>query len=205
MYGVYIITAHKMLTDRQTEILAFITSVCENNGLPPSRQEIQAYFGFASINAVNKHLDALVAKGAITIVPGISRGISLTAQGLPLVGKIAAGSPVLAVENIEDHYRIDTRLFKPKADFLLRVKGLSMRDVGILPDDLVAIHRTSEARSGQIIAARISDEVTLKRLRRRGNTIELLPENSDFSPIIVNAKSNEFAIEGIYVGMIRVI
>ncbi len=202
---VYILSPFtKMLTNRQAEILAFITSISENNGLPPSRQEIQAHFGFASINAVNKHLDALVAKGAIKIAPGVSRGISLTApQGLPLVGKIAAGTPILAIENIDDHYRIDVRLFKPQADFLLRVRGLSMRDAGILPDDLVAIHRTSEARSGQIIAARIGDEVTLKRLRRKGHTIELLAENPDFSPIVVNAKSNEFVIEGIYVGIIR--
>ena len=193
-----------MLTSRQAEILAFITEQCEMNGLPPSRQEIQQHFGFASINAVNKHLDALEAKGALTIAFGKSRGITLTtAQGLPLVGKIAAGSPVLAIENIEEHYRVDARLFKPKADFLLRVQGLSMRDAGILPNDLVAIHRTHEVRSGQIIAARIGDEVTLKRLRKKGNAIELLPENPDFSPIVVDAKSNEFVVEGIYVGMIR--
>lgn len=193
-----------MLTDRQAEILAFITTICENNGLPPSRQEIQAHFGFASVNAVNKHLDALAAKGAIIITPGKSRGISLTTpQGIPLVGKIAAGSPILAIENIEDHFKVDIRLFKPKADLLLRVQGLSMRDAGILPNDLVAIHRTSEARSGQIIAARIGDEVTLKRLRRKGNTIELLPENPDFKPIVIDSKANDFVIEGIYVGIIR--
>lgn len=194
----------KMLTSRQAEILAFITEQCEMHGLPPSRQEIQQHFGFASINAVNKHLDALAVKGVLTIAFGKSRGITLaTGQGLPLIGKIAAGSPVLAIENIEGHYRVDARLFKPKADFLLRVQGFSMRDIGILPNDLVAIHRISEARSGQIIAARIGDEVTLKRFRKKGNTVELLPENSDFEPIVVDAKSNEFVIEGIYVGMIR--
>lgn len=193
-----------MLTSRQAEILKFITEQCEMNGLPPSRQEIQQHFGFASINAVNKHLDALQAKGALTIAFGKSRAITLaTAQGLPLIGKIAAGSPLLAIENIEGYYRVDARLFKPKADFLLRVQGFSMRDIGILPNDLVAIHRTTEARSKQIVAARIGDEVTLKRFSKKGNVIELLPENPDFEPMIVDAKSSEFVIEGIYVGMIR--
>jgi len=202
--GDNIITNMRDLTTKQSKILAFICDQCEKNGVPPSRHEIQTQFRFSSVNAVNKHVEALVAKGAVTVKPNQARGIMPVGRGgLPVVGRIAAGSPILGFQNIETHYRLDPLLFQPRADYLLRVKGPSMRDVGILDGDLVAIHRTPEARSGQIVAARIGDEVTLKRLKRTGNSVELLAENPDFEPIEVDLKRDQFAIEGIYVGIVR--
>lgn len=193
------------LTPRQAEILALIREIQESSGAPPTRAEIARAFGFSSPNAAEGHLRALARKGAIELVPGSSRGIRLkVAEGLPLVGRVAAGNPILAEQNIEEHYRVDPRLFRPAADYLLRVRGMSMQDAGILDGDLLAVHRTGEARNGQIVVARIEDEVTVKRLKRIGrNRVLLLPENPAFEPIAVNPERQELVIEGIGVGVIR--
>ena len=192
------------LTPRQAEILAFIKRCLEDNGYPPTRAEIAQELGFKSPNAAEEHLKALARKGAIEMMEGASRGIRLLAgQGLPLIGRVAAGSPLLAVENIEMHCRVDAQLFKPHADYLLKVRGLSMRDAGILDGDLLAVHRAHEARSGQVVVARLHDEVTVKRLRRRGHQVQLIPENPDFKIIEVDLRRTPLAIEGIAVGVIR--
>jgi repressor LexA len=194
----------KDLTRRQEEILGLIREWIETTGLPPTRAEIAARFGFRSPNAAEQHLRVLAKKGALELVPGASRGIRLKAGGgVPLVGRVAAGSPILALENIERHYRLDEALFKPRADYLLKVHGMSMKDAGILDGDLLAVHRTTEARSGQIVVARIADEVTVKRFQRRGQQVELLPENPAFAPIIVDLAHQELVIEGVAVGVIR--
>jgi repressor LexA len=169
--------------------------------------------GFRSVNAAEQHLRALEKKGVLDIESGASRGLRVrdgraaTRHGklmeLLVVGRVAAGSPILAEEHIQGRYQVDPAMFTPRADYLLRVRGLSMRDAGILEGDLLAVHRAHEARSGQIVVARVADEVTVKRLRRRGNAIQLLPENPDFEPIEVDARSGEFAIEGVAVGIIR--
>jgi SOS regulatory protein LexA len=193
------------LTPRQAEILDLIRQTLEETGMPPTRAEIAEAFGFSSPNAAEQHLRALARKGVIEMVPGASRGIRLkeTVDGLPVVGRVAAGAPILAEQHIDDHLRIDPRMFSPHADYLLRVRGLSMMDVGILDGDLLAVHRTHEARSGQIVVARINDEVTVKRFRRRGNKVTLIAENPDFDPIEADLKQDDFAIEGIAVGIIR--
>ncbi len=192
------------LTARQQEILDFIKNTVEILGAPPTRAEIATAFGFASPNAAEAHLKALAKKGAINLEPGSARGIRLVEQlGLPLIGSVAAGSPILAVENVQGRYSLAPGLFTPKADFLLKVRGLSMMDVGILDGDLLAVHKTETARDGQIVVARVEDEVTVKRLQRRAGHIELLPENPDFEPIVVHPGQTEFAIEGIAVGLIR--
>lgn len=193
------------LTPRQAEILELIRQTLEETGMPPTRAEIAEAFGFSSPNAAEQHLRALARKGVIEMVPGASRGIRLkeTVDGLPVVGRVAAGAPILAEQHIDDHLRIDPRMFSPHADYLLRVRGLSMMDVGILDGDLLAVHRTHEARSGQIVVARINDEVTVKRFRRRGNKVTLIAENPDFDPIEADLKQDDFAIEGIAVGIIR--
>ena len=192
------------LTPRQQEILDFIRSTLEVLGAPPTRMEISSAFGFASPNAAEDHLKALAKKGAIVLEPGSARGIRLVEQlGLPLIGSVAAGSPILAEEHVQGRYQVDPSLFTPRADYLLRVRGLSMRDAGILDGDLLAVHRTEEARTGQIVVARVHDEVTVKRFRRRGATVELLPENPDFKPIVVDTREEPLAIEGIGVGVIR--
>lgn len=193
------------LTPRQAEILELIRQTVEETGMPPTRAEIADAFGFSSPNAAEQHLRALARKGVIDMVPGASRGIRLkeTVDGLPVVGRVAAGAPILAEQHIDDHLRIDPRMFSPHADYLLRVRGLSMMDIGILDGDLLAVHRTHEARSGQIVVARINDEVTVKRFRRRGNKVTLIAENPDFDPIEADLKHDDFAIEGIAVGIIR--
>lgn len=193
------------LTPRQAEILDLIRQTLEETGMPPTRAEIAEAFGFSSPNAAEQHLRALARKGVIEMVPGASRGIRLkeTVDGLPVVGRVAAGAPILAEQHIDDHLRIDPRMFSPHADYLLRVRGLSMMDIGILDGDLLAVHRTHEARSGQIVVARINDEVTVKRFRRRGNKVTLIAENPDFDPIEADLKQDDFAIEGIAVGIIR--
>ncbi len=193
------------LTPRQAEILQLIRETIETSGSPPTRAEISRILGFRSPNAAEGHLRALAKKGAIELVPGASRGIRLCGgEGLPLVGRVAAGNPILAEENIENRYRLDPGLFSPRADYLLRVKGMSMKDIGILDGDLLAVHRTGEARDGQIVVARIEDEVTVKRLQRNGrNRVLLLPENPDFEPIEVNPARQELVIEGIGVGVVR--
>ena len=190
------------LTPRQQEILDFIRNSLEVLGAPPTRTEICSAFGFASPNAAEDHLRALAKKGAIVLEPGSARGIRLVEQlGLPLIGSVAAGSPLLAVENQLGKVQVNPHLFSPRADYLLKVRGNSMVDAGILAGDLLAVHKTSEARSGQVVVARLDDEVTVKRLKRTGRRIELLPENSDYAPIAVEGR--EFAIEGLAVGLIR--
>jgi len=192
------------LTPRQQEILDFIRNSVEVLGAPPTRAEIATAFGFASPNAAEDHLKALARKGAINLEPGSARGIRLVEQlGLPLVGSVAAGSPILAVENLQGRYALDAGLFSPRADFLLKVRGLSMIDAGIFDGDLLAVHKTDQARDGQIVVARLDEEVTVKRLQRRGGHIELIAENPDFEPIIVRPGEVDFAIEGIAVGLIR--
>jgi repressor LexA len=192
------------LTKRQQEILHMIRDFIADSGFPPTRAEICSAMGFNSPNAAEEHLRTLERKGAIEMLAGASRGIRLKAEtGLPLIGRVAAGSPLLAIENIEMHCQVDAQLFKPRADYLLKVRGLSMRDAGILDGDLLAVHRAHEARSGQVVVARLHDEVTVKRFKRRGNQVQLLPENPDFKIIEVDLRSMPFAIEGIAVGVIR--
>ena len=192
------------LTRRQTEILELIRTHLEETGFPPTRAEIAAHFGFSSPNAAEDHLRALERKGAIEILPGASRGLRvLQADGLPVVGRVAAGAPMLAEQHIDARYRIDSTLFKPRAHYFLRVRGLSMRDAGILDGDLLAVHRTRDARSGQIVVARVNDEVTVKRFKRRGNQVQLLAENPDFAPIEVDVRKDKLELEGIAVGVIR--
>jgi repressor LexA len=192
------------LTLRQQEILQFIRDRIGDTGLPPTRAEIAQKFGFRSPNAAEDHIKVLARKGALELLPGASRGIRLTnGGGLPVVGRVAAGSPILAQEHIEAHYQIDSALFAPRADYLLKVRGMSMKDAGILDGDLLAVHRSSEVRAGQVIVARLDDEVTVKRFRKRGHIVELLPENPDFEPIIVDLRRQELVIEGIGVGVIR--
>ena len=192
------------LTPRQAEVLQLIRDTVESSGYPPTRAEIAQVFGFRSANAAEDHLRALARKGLIEIEEGRARGIRLReALGIPLIGRVAAGQPILAEAHVQGRYQIDPGLFKPRADFLLKVRGLSMIEAGILEGDLLAVHRSAEARSGQIVVARIGDEVTVKRLKRRGGTLELLPENPDFAPIVVDPRRDAFAIEGIAVGLIR--
>ena len=201
------------LTDRQSEILQLIRDLTEVSGFPPTRAEIAERMGFRSVNAAEQHLRALEKKGAIDILSGASRGIRVneTKSGarsprpmeLAVIGRVAAGSPILAEEHVQGRFQIDPNLFTPRADYLLKVRGLSMRDVGILDGDLLAVHRTSEARTGQVVVARIADEVTVKRLRRRGHSVQLLPENPDFEPIELDLRTDELSIEGIAVGVIR--
>lgn len=208
-------TAMAALTPRQQEIFDFIRHGIEKSNVPPTRAEICAAFGFSSLNAAEQHLRALAAKGVIEMVAGASRGIRLTqmavadAIGLPLIGRVAAGSPILAVENIERHVEVDPAIFKPRADYLLKVRGLSMRDAGILDGDLIAVTRNKEAKNGEIVVARLGEEVTVKRLQTSSNNvgaatnIRLLPENPDFPPILVDTKRDDFAIEGVMVGLLR--
>jgi repressor LexA len=201
------------LTERQAEILRLVRELTEVSGYPPTRAEIAQRMGFRSVNAAEQHLRALEKKGAIEISSGASRGIRVRdartgARGarlleLPVVGRVAAGAPILAEENLQGHYQVDPNLFTPRADYLLRVRGLSMRDAGILEGDLLAVHRTEEARSGQIVVARLGDEVTVKRLRRRGHAVQLEAENPDFPPIELDLRRDALAIEGIAVGVIR--
>ena len=194
------------LTARQAEILALIQDFMERSGFPPTRAEIAAQLGFKSANAAEEHLRALERKGILDILPGASRGIQLKQSGLPglpLIGRVAAGSPILAEENIKSRHKVDPTLFSPRADYLLKVKGDSMINIGIMDGDLLAVHKTSEARSGQVVVARIDNEVTVKRLKRKGTAIELLPENDALPPIVVDPAVNDFAIEGLAVGVIR--
>jgi repressor LexA len=177
-------------------------------GMPPTRAEIARELGFRSANAAEEHLRALQKKGVLELVPGASRGIQLKdslreQMGLPLVGRVAAGSPILAQEHIETHYKLDPALFDPKPHYLLRVHGMSMKDAGILDGDLVAVHRTPEVRSRQIVVARLEDEVTVKRYRQDGSYVWLLPENEEFEPIQVNLAEQALVIEGVVVGVIR--
>ena len=202
----YIITVSLMdeLTARQEQILRLISEQIANSGLPPTRAEICRAMGFRSPNAAEEHLRALARKGAIEMLSGASRGIRLKQPpGVPVVGRVAAGSPILAEQHIEDRYRIDPALFRPRADYLLRVRGASMRDAGILDGDLLAVHSTQQFRSGQIVVARFHDEVTVKRIRQRRHLIELAPENPDFAILVVDTRRQPLVIEGVAVGVIR--
>ncbi|MDF3036383.1 MAG: lexA [Paucimonas sp.] len=215
------------LTARQEQILNLIREAIANTGFPPTRAEIAAELGFRSPNAAEEHLQALARKGAIEISPGTSRGIrlldmnaiqpasrkaarqmvlphhALLQLNLPLVGRVAAGSPILAQEHVEKNYHVDPGLFSSRPDYLLRVRGMSMRDAGILDGDLLAVKKTDSARNGQIVVARLGDEVTVKRYKKSGSIIELLPENPDFEPIRVEPKHEDFALEGLAVGLMR--
>lgn len=196
------------LTPRQTQILKMIQDFIKETGMPPTRAEISRELGFKSANAAEEHLRALQRKGVLALLPGASRGIQLKdslreQMGLPLVGRVAAGSPILAQEHIETHYKLDPALFNPKPHYLLRVHGMSMKNAGILDGDLVAVHRTPEVRSRQIIVARLDDEVTVKRYRQDGKLVWLLPENEEFEPIQVDLSKQELVIEGVVVGVIR--
>ena len=201
------------LTARQSEILRLVRELTEVSGYPPTRAEIAERMGFRSVNAAEQHLRALEKKGAIDIEAGASRGIRVRDAKpagkmarlleLPVIGRVAAGSPMLAEEHIVERYQVDPNLFTPRADYLLRVRGMSMRDAGILEGDLLAVHRTQEARSGQIVGARLADEVTVKRWRRRGALVQLEAENPDFKAIEVDLRSEPLVIEGVAVRVIR--
>jgi len=214
------------LTARQQQILDLEQSAIERTGAPPTRAEIANELGFKSANAAEEHLQALARKGVIELVGGTSRGIrlksdtlralneargkqfslplpSLSQLTLPLVGRVAAGSPILAQEHVEQTYLLEATMFPRRPDYLLKVKGMSMRDAGIIDGDLLAVQKSREARNGQIVVARLGDEVTVKRFRRTRTTIELLPENPDFQPIIVPFGDVDFELEGIAVGLVR--
>jgi repressor LexA len=193
-----------ILTPRQQQILQLIRDSVDQEGRPPTRAEICRAFGFRSPNAAETHLRALAAKGVIALEEGLARGIRLKdSGGLPLVGRVAAGSPMLAAEHIEGRYQLDPGMFGDRPDYLLRVRGLSMRDAGILDGDLLAVKRSRDARNGQIVVARVEDDVTVKRFQRKGSLIELLPANPDFEPIVVDTRETAIEIEGIAVGLIR--
>jgi repressor LexA len=196
------------LTPRQTQILRLIQTRIAESGMPPTRAEIARELGFRSANAAEEHLRALQRKGAIELIPGASRGIQLKdtlreQMGLPLVGRVAAGRPILAEEHIEGRYQIDPELFQPRPHYLLKVTGMSMRDAGILDGDFVAVHRTPDVRNRQIVVARLENEVTVKRYRQEGTVVWLMPENSEFEPIRVDLKSQSLLIEGVVVGVVR--
>jgi repressor LexA len=193
------------LTARQQEVLNLIKHSIETTGFPPTRAEIAKQLGFKSPNAAEEHLKALARKGAIEMTPGASRGIRLAEDqsGIPLIGRVAAGEPILAQEHVERYVELPREFFKPGADFLLEVKGESMKDIGIMDGDLIAVHKTNQARNGQIVVARVGEEVTVKRFQQDKNIVQLLPENQDFAPIVVDLQNEAFDIEGLYVGVIR--
>ena len=200
----------KHLTPRQNEVLELIKECMQQTGMPPTRAEIAMRLGFKSANAAEEHLKALARKGVIHIMPGTSRGIQLLQDeeseeelGLPLIGQVAAGEPILATEHVEAHYQIDPAMFQPRADFLLRVHGMSMKNIGILDGDLLAVHKTQQVRNGQVVVARLDEDVTVKRFQRKGSQVWLLPENEDLSPIEVDLSSQHLTIEGLAVGVIR--
>jgi len=200
------------LTPRQQEILTFLKDWIAEHGMPPTRLEICASLGFRSPNAAEEHLRTLERKGAIEIAPGSSRGIRILGEdraendeeyGLPLIGKVAAGSPMLAQENFAGRYPVSPLLFTPKADYLLQVSGLSMKDIGIMDGDWLAIHKTAQAQNGQIVVARVEGDVTVKRLKLKGKQAYLIAENPDFLPIIVDMSRTPLDIEGVVVGVVR--
>ena len=196
------------LTSRQGQILEFIRGHLRDTGYPPTRSEIASHMGFRSVNSAEDHLRALARKGAIEMAPGASRGIRIpqhTPSGLPIIGQVAAGSPILAQESIADYSQVPGDMFSPRADYLLTVKGNSMIGIGIYEDDLLAVNKTAEARSGDIIVARIEDDVTVKRLRKTASShlLELVAENPDIAPIKVDLRRERFSIEGVSVGVIR--
>lgn len=200
------------LTKRQAQILQLIKDNIADTGMPPTRAEIAKELGFRSANAAEEHLKALAKKGFIEILAGTSRGIRLTKEsanedpaeeGLPLIGQVAAGEPIMAQEHIECHYKVDPSLFRPHASFLLRVQGMSMKDIGIVDGDLLAVHKTQEITNGQVVVARVEDDVTVKRFERQKNTVWLHAENPEFDPIVVDLECQHLTIEGLAVGVIR--
>jgi len=194
------------LTQRQQQVLDLIRQYIEDTGYPPTRANIAEHLGFKSANAAEEHLKALARKGAIEMIAGTSRGIRLPASsGLPIIGRVAAGNPILAEAHIEDYCALPASFFKPSADYFLTVHGDSMIDVGIFDGDLLAVHSTPVAANGDIVVARIGDEVTVKRLKKtnKRHILHLLPENEDYSPIKVDLKEQDFAIEGLSVGVLR--
>jgi repressor LexA len=197
------------LTKRQEQVFELIKVFIKDTGMPPTRVEIADALGFKSANAAEEHLKALAKKGVIEMVPGASRGIRLVDDGssedtgIPLVGKVAAGEPILAQEHIESHFDVDPSLFKPAADYLLRVDGMSMKDIGILDGDLLAVHKAQVAQNGQVVVARVDNDVTVKRLEQKGSKVYLHAENEEFSAIEVDLEHESFAIEGLAVGVIR--
>jgi repressor LexA len=218
------------LTPRQQQILELVQTAIERTGAPPTRAEIAAELGFKSANAAEEHLQALARKGVLELVGGTSRGIrlksdtlralaqarlepfakqfslplpSLAQLSLPLVGRVAAGSPILAQEHVDQTYLMEASLFQRRPDYLLKVRGMSMRDAGIMDGDLLAVQKASDAKNGQIVVARLGDDVTVKRLRRTKQGIELIAENPDFKTILVGPDEANFALEGIAVGLIR--
>ena len=198
----------KTLTARQIEVLEYIKNMIDINGMPPTVAELAAGLQLSSTNGVRGHLQALARKGAIELIPGASRGIRVLSdevaeKGLPVVGQVAAGSPILAEQHIEEYCRVEANVFHPQADYLLRVQGMSMCDVGILDGDLLAVHRTSSANNGQIVVARLENDVTVKRLQQKGHMVYLHAENPDYQPIKVNLKHEAFDLEGIAVGVLR--
>ena len=202
----------KELTKRQGEVLDVIKEQINKTGMPPTRVELAKILGFKSANAAEEHLKALARKGAIEILSGTSRGIrvlgehqenEVVEEGLPLIGKVAAGEPILAQEHVETHYDVDPMLFHPAADFLLRVEGESMKDIGIMDGDLLAVHKTQNINNGQVVVARVEENVTVKRFYRDGKVVVLKAENSLFDPIKVDLEFQSFDIEGIAVGVIR--
>lgn len=198
----------KPLTPRQQQIYDLIREKISETGMPPTRAEIATFFGFKSANAAEEHLKALAKKGYIEMLPGTSRGIRLLEElleeeGLPLIGRVAAGEPILAQEHVEETYKIDGSLFHPEADYLLRVNGESMKDIGIMDGDLLAVHQTTDVQNGQVIVARVDEDVTVKRFKRDGNIVYLHAENESFDPIKVDLTNQHFNVEGIAVGVIR--
>lgn len=201
------------LTKRQSDVLETIREFINETGFPPTRAEIAARLGFRSPNAAEEHLKALSKKGAIEMLSGASRGIRLIEQEsdttndetgtLPIIGRVAAGYPILAQENIESRINVPSDMFSPKADYLLSVNGMSMKNAGIYDGDLLAVHKTHAVRNGQIVVARIGDEVTVKRFQQKGREVRLIPENEEFNDIVVDLESEDFAIEGLSVGVIR--
>jgi len=194
------------LTARQQQVLDFIKSSLEETGFPPTRAEIANELGFRSPNAAEEHLKALARKGAIEMMAGASRGIRVVEEanpGLPIVGRVAAGEPILAQEHIEDYCEIPPSFFKPAADYLLEVQGDSMMEMGILDGDYIAVHRMDSARNGEVVVARVDNEVTVKRYEKKRSKVVLHPENKDYQPIEVDLKESDFAIEGLYVGVLR--
>lgn len=199
------------LTTRQEQVLKLIKDTISDTGMPPTRAEIANQLGFKSANAAEEHLKALARKGVIEILAGTSRGIRLVGpvddepedEGLPLIGRVAAGEPILAQEHVESHYQVDPAMFQPNADYLLRVNGMSMKDIGILDGDLLAVHRTNQVRNGQVVVARVDEDVTVKRFEKDGSRVLLHAENEDFDPIKVDLTSEPLEIEGIAVGIIR--
>ncbi|WP_122036521.1 transcriptional repressor LexA [Aliivibrio sp. EL58] len=200
----------KPLTARQQEVFELIKAKIDDTGMPPTRAEIARELGFRSANAAEEHLKALARKQVIEIIPGASRGIRILLQeaeneelGVPLIGQVAAGEPILAQEHVESHYQVDPGMFKPQADFLLRVNGESMKNIGIMDGDLLAVHKTQDVRDGQVVVARVDDDVTVKRLERKGSMVFLHAENEEFAPIEVDLTSQSLSIEGLAVGVIR--